>query len=332
MNNMNDVILEIFNSIEKGEKLKFKKLSDTQILDSLPFFISHRIEGIAFNTLDSFSEMSRFYDDTYLKQLETVRSLLSVSLCEAKAIFLQGFSRYSTLADLYSQGLRSDIDIYIPHNTVKVFEAKAKKSKFFEYAYDENSLFLADDESIDKTKEQFWANKDYTLTHVGHVELSDSIPITIEDAYLPYLLRNNECLFLTAIEIHHYYSDPNDINILESNREHWPEMGCDRLNITATLYFNLVRLYNGVLGGEKRIRLLIDTACALKNNHIEKIDFDLLNVFISSSKDAYKYYSVCRALSIYHPLFSSLGELSCEKHDEETCYLWLEAFNQSLQS
>lgn len=325
---LSKILPGLIDRLVKREPVSISGYSETEILQILPRLIEHKLESIALLSLEGTSSLRSFYISTYMTQLTVIRARLSDSMRAAGCIFLQGFPRCLDFSDFYTPGMRSDVDVFVPEPSLGVFRDAAFAAGFDYYGFDEKSIFVVNQEQSDSLLAGNWANKDVTLTYLQEVDLPLNMPIEIADCYLPYIIRNGKTWLMVSIEVHHFYTDASDINILESGREFWDQMGADRCGIEATLYFNLIRLYKGVLAGEKRMRLLLDTACLLLD-HRQQLDDSLLKKLIASSTMVRQISSVCSALGRIHPLFTRLCP-SSNCTDSSIVNSWLEVFYKSL--
>lgn len=326
---LSKILPQLIECLVRREPVLIAGYSETEILGMLPRLTEHKLESIALLSLEGMSTLKSFYLSTYMTQLTVIRARLARSMRETGCIFLQGFPRCLDFSDFYTPGMRSDVDVYVPEPSLDLFRTAAFSAGFDYYAFDENGIFVVNQQQSDSLMAKNWANKDVALTYLHEVDLPQNFPIEIHDCYLPYLLRQQKVWLMVSIEVHHCYTDTSDLTILEGGREFWDKMGADRCGIEATVYFNLIRLYKGVLAGEKRMRLVLDTACLLLD-HRQRLDDMLLKELIASSAMMTQISSVCLALGFIHPVFARLLNASSNYADSGTVTHWLEVFYKSL--
>ncbi len=326
------ILTEILDAIHSGKKARLSPNIYEHYLEVESFIsqiVAHRLEGVLFDSIDELKVMNDFYHDTYHQQLTTVIKYLSPEIIASQSIFIQGFSRYHEYEKFYSQGLRSDIDIYIPKSFVKTFYNHAKIKGFMNYTFDDESFFLPDEEHLQKMESSFWAIKDFTIKYIEKTNLPSNLVIDIDKIYFPYIYRNDSWCFVTSLEVHHEYTHTQDTELIERSRSAWHGHNFFRTDITTTLYYLLLRLWYGVLNEEKRMRLVVDIACAIKNRSSEEINMVLLKEFFteSQSEDASRISTVVTFLISYHPLFSFLKELNLNINVDAS---WVEKFKKTM--
>jgi hypothetical protein len=324
------ILSELLDAIAVNGPVKIHSIAEKQIVAILPKLLEHKLESIALLSMEETAGIEQFYLETYFKQFSAVRNKLGGVLKELNCIFLQGFPRCLEYSEFYTPGMRSDVDIYVPASAIENFKKAAVSAGFDSYGFDSERIFILNDEQSSKLIADSWASKDVTLTYLQEVSIPEDLPIQIVDCYLPYVLREGKVYLLISLEVHHFYTESADINIMEENRQLWTEMGVDRCGAEASLYFNLVRIYNGVHANEKRMRLILDTACLLTNKN-EIIDIDLFRRLLISSESNIQLISLCVALSKIHSIFNSLLCFDADYADPVETYKWLEKFYSSLR-
>lgn len=330
----NDVLLQILPTLIDCIVLRRQVIiggfEEAEILRMLPRLGEHKLESVALLSLGDMSVLKSFYVTTYLSQFTTIQSRLSDAMKVTKCIFLQGFPRCLDFSDYYTPGMRSDIDVFVPETSLFDFKNAAFAAGFDYYGFDEENIFLVTQDQSESLTAGNWANKDVTLTYLQEVSLPSDLPIQIVDCYLPYVVRNDKVFLMVSLEVHHFYTHPSDVFILENTREFWGLMNADRCGLEGTLYFNLIRLYKGVFAGEKRMRLVLDTACLL-SDHKQSPNMSLFAYLLDVSPVKKQVVSVCMALATIHPLFAKLSALQPEEADFSIVREWLAKFGESLR-
>lgn len=326
---LSKILPGLIDCLVRREAVSISGYSQTEILQMLPKLNEHKLESIALLSLDGMSSLKDFYLSTYLTQFSVIQQRLRDVMNTMGCIFLQGFPRCLDFSDFYTPGMRSDIDIFVPAESIDAFKIAAFDAGFDYYGFDEADIFIVNQQQSEGLVAGNWSNKDVALTYLKAVDLPSDLPIEIADCYLPYIIRNGKTLLMVSVEVHHFYTDSSDVKILENRKECWEEMNAARCSIEATLYFNLVRLYKGVLAGEKRMRLLLDTACLLLR-HRQPLDETILEEMIVSSNIKTEIISLCSALELIHPLFERIPNSHCCDSDIGITRNWLKAFNHSL--
>nr|AFM38984.1 hypothetical protein [Pseudomonas syringae] len=320
----------LIDSIARNQPVIIRDLDDEQLISMLPALTRHKLESIALLSMAETAGMSTFYLQTYHAQFAAIRAHLAHRLKALDCMFLQGFPRCLDFSSFYTPGMRTDIDIYVPaasHTAVRDF---ARNAGFDYYGFDSENIFVVDAEQSNALTAHNWADKDVALTLLREVELPADLPIEIVDCYLPYVLRNGKTYLFISLEVHHLYTDHSDIGVLEANREPWQEMGVDRCNAEATLYFNLIRLHRGVLAGEARMRLLLDTACLLASRH-RPLDMQRFAQLVVDSPGRVAITSVCSTLATLHPLFEALLPALTDQLDNRVEQSWFQQLQHSLR-
>lgn len=320
----------LIDSIARREPVLIEGLDDSEIIALLPILTRHKLESIALLSMEETSAMATFYNDTYEAQFSAVRDRLAKPLKASAGVFLRGFPRCLDYSDFYTPGMRSDIDLYVPVSTCRAFREAAMQAGFDYYGFDQQRVFVLNERQSDALTARQWASKDLPLTLPVEVALPD-LPVELSDCYLPYVLREGKVYLFISIEIHHLYTHLSDIDVLEANREYWPQMGVDRCNPEATLFFNLIRLYRGVLADEARMRLVLDSACLFTSKH-HRFDLGLLQQLIVGAPDTDRVMAVCLALANLHPLFEPLVCFPCTHIHAHLAGEWLSRFQQSLRA
>jgi hypothetical protein len=324
-----NIVPELIDSIAHKQPVILKGMNQQQLVSMLPALTRHKLESIALLSMPKTSAINTFYLQTYHRQFLAVRSRLANTLKTLNCLFLQGFPRCLDFASFYTPGMRTDIDLYVPAASYENARDAIRSAGFNYYGFDNERIFVLDDEQSSALKARHWANKDVALTLLEEVELPADLPILIEDCYLPYVLRNGKAYLFISLEIHHRYTDESDIAVLETCREPWPQMGVDRCDTYGTMYFNLIRLHRGVFAGEPRLRLLLDTACLLRDPH-RPLDMDRLARLIEDSPCKTDILSVCTALAAIHPLFAALPSLTSTSQHNQRAHQWLKHLEDSL--
>jgi hypothetical protein len=316
-----------------GKKAKVKNATVEYVAEIIPDLIAHHVEGIVFSSMPGFENMEVFFDKTYKRQKLNVITKLESALLNNNAVFIQGFSRYEMYSKYYTQGIRGDIDIFIPERNIKYFNEEAKSNGFLKYGFDEQRIFLPHDELVAKVESTYWANKEYNLQWVEDSILPKDLPIDINGTYLPYFFRDGKWQMMTSIEVHHYYINELDSSYINSNRIAWDSEYLKRLNITATVFFSLIRLYHGVLRSEKRMRIIIDIACALVNPE-ECINYNLLAEMIDNypKEEKSNILSVCYGLGKIHGIFLPLEDFTSKYKGMKKSDVWLNMFMKTLDN
>ncbi|WGV20082.1 hypothetical protein QIY50_22720 [Pseudomonas putida] len=320
----------LLDSIALNRPVIIEGMEEKQLVAMLPTLIRHKVESIALLSIPATAGMNDFYLETYRAQFSAVESKLAKTLKMHNCMFLQGFPRCLEHATFFTPGMRTDIDIYVPAAAHRSVCAAAKRVDFDYYGFDSERIFIITDQQANALTARHWANKDVALTLLKEVELPASLPIEIQDCYLPYVLRNGKVYLFVSLEIHHLYTDHSDIAVLEANREPWREMGVDRCNAEATLYFNLIRLHRGVLAGEARMRLILDTACLITNKP-HPLDMVRFWQLVDTSPCKAAIIAVCNALATLHTLFEALAQAYPEHRDSSLSQQWLRQLRHSLQ-
>ncbi|RRO10750.1 hypothetical protein [Pectobacterium aquaticum] len=315
-----------FDSINKSQKITLDNISQNDIKLLIPYLLEHKLEYLSFLSINETKSLEHFYEFTLKKQIECLTTLINNELIDCQAIFLQGFPRCLGLSNIAPFGMRTDIDIHIPPENIVRFKRDIKKKGFDEFGFSDTEIFLVDDEIKKNFTVQSWAQKDFTLTLPLQTDLPKDLPIDFGDCYLPWLYRGEKWFLMVSLEIHHSYIDESDYETIFNNTERWPETGFSRSNLPSLIYFNLVRLYQGVFSGEKRLRLLLDTACLFKQSEITSCITDVDNL-IKKSPLAFELRSLCLCLSNMHMVFSPLREISYLNNSFND---WLNTFHKSL--
>ncbi|MNJ32181.1 hypothetical protein D3C77_268390 [compost metagenome] len=308
-NILRTAVSNLLDTIARRKEARIDNLSEKQMLSLLPVLTAHKIESLALLSIFPNSGIREFYLQTHLTQLNTVKWLLSADMMYSGAIFLQGFPRCLELSAMYTPGMRSDIDIYIPPEHLANFQHAALAAGFDYYGFDDTDIFVVNDAQRSALLAESWANKEVTLTHLQEVTIPDALPIEIADCYLPYIRRHNKLYLMTALEVHHFYLEPRDASIIEHYSEMWPVMGAKRSSLEALIYFNLIRLYKGILHNERRIRLLLDIACLLANRQ-ENINTASLQSLLNESTVSSRLGALCHVLQNFHPAFTYLQQFA----------------------
>jgi len=226
--------------------------------------------------------------------------------------------------------MRSDIDILIPKKYINDFYLLSKSRGFNKYVFSDDEIFIADSDIESEFTKDYWLDKDFAITMPYEIEPPSVLPIDFGDCYLPWLYRNNKWHLMVSVEVHHHYTLPSDEQIIIDNSEVWPETTFKRCNLSSLIFFNIIRLYKGVLAGEKRLRLLLDTACLIVNIKNRDV-FYHLDVLIQSSPLCIELQSICYELSQLHQLFSPLNYLSRLNNSSLVGKEWNERFYDSLK-
>lgn len=321
----------MLESIALNQPVIIDGLDEQRLISLLPTLTRHKLESIALLSMPNTAGMRDFYLNTYHTQFSTVQSQLANTLRNLGCMFLQGFPRCMDYAAFYTPGMRTDIDIYVPAASHAQVCDAARHVGFDYYGFDNENIFVINDEQSDALTAKHWARKDVAMTLLKEVELPADLPIEIEDCYLPYVLRHGKVYLFVSLEVHHLYTDSSDIGVLEASRERWEEMGVDRCNAEGTLYFNLIRLHRGVLAGEARMRLLLDTACLLANQQ-HPLDMVRFKQLVATSPCRPAIVSVCSALATLHPLFETLLAPTTGHRDISPDRQWLRQLQDSLRT
>ncbi|KMJ43274.1 hypothetical protein AB204_20630 [Xenorhabdus khoisanae] len=331
--NLETILNDSLDCLIAGKKAKVKNATVEYVAEIIPDLIAHHVEGIVFSSMPGFENMEDFFDNTYKRQKLNVITKLESALINNNAVFIQGFSRYEMYSKYYTQGIRGDIDIFIPKENIKSFNEEAKLNGFLKYGFDEQKIFLPHDELVSKVESTYWVNKEFTLKWVEDSVLPKDFPIDINGSYFPYLFRDGRWKMMTTIEVHHYYINELDSSYINSNRIAWDNGGFERLNITATIFFSLIRLYHGVLHSEKRMRIIIDIACALVHSE-ECINYNLLAEMMDNypREERGNILSVCAGLGKIHSIFFPLEKITSRYKEMEKSDVWLKMFMKTLES
>jgi|GEM_PF-3648542 len=327
--NLSTILSELLDAIATNAPVLITSIDDNKIIGLLPKLLEHKLESIALLSMNETSGVRQFYLDTYVKQFSVIQEKLGGGLSDLDCIFLQGFPRCLEYSEFYTPGMRSDIDIFIPASAVDRFKEIAISAGFNYYGFDNEKIFIISYEQSEMLTANNWANKDVTMTYLQEVTIPKDLPIEIVDCYLPYVLRSGKTYLFVSLEVHHFYTDSRDIDILESSREPWPPMGVDRCGIEATLYFNLIRIYNGIHANEKRMRLILDTACLLSDKN-KPWNVNLFKKILASSSSKAALMSLCVALRTIHPVFNDLICFDTAHTDSAETRRWLIKFYNSL--
>ncbi|MFM2666683.1 hypothetical protein AAFX24_17785 [Vibrio mediterranei] len=318
------------NDISNKNPVRLSGLNKDDIISFIPHLLSHKLEYLSFLSINETSSMEEFYLFTWRKQFEVLSSHLANDLISCDAIFLQGFPRTTEYSTLLSPGMRSDIDIFIPPEKIEKFYSACKNKGFGKYGFSDEDILLLDDDTINAFTADYWLDKDFALTLPFKLPLPENLPIDFEDCYLPWLYRQKQWNLMVAIEVHHSYAESLDYKIISNNVEAWEGTPFLRCNFESLLYFNLIRLYKGVLSGEKRLRLLLDTACLFTNTSINQ-SLPGLERLIESSSLNEQIRSLCFVLTKMHKVFYPLSFLCVGYNSSTLGEQWNECFLDSLK-
>lgn len=318
------------DAIAHQQPVRLKALSDEETVAFIPCLLPHKLEYLAFLSLTETSSLEDFYITTWQQQFQQIVTRLQSALISCEAVFLQGFPRVMEHHHILSPGMRTDIDIFVPSHHKDAFRVACQQQGFDHYGFDDESLFLVDDDTLNAFSADYWAGKDFSLTLPFKCALPEDLPIDFGDCYLPWLNRQRQWHLLVAVELHHSYTDSADGRLISNGAESWPDTAFKRCNLATLLYFNLVRLYKGVLAGEKRLRLLLDTACLFTDKALSSALPDIDRLLEGSPLNA-ALRELCQTLTEMHPLFMPLSNL-CHTHNTSALKeQWRTAFMSSLQ-
>ncbi|MFH4398996.1 hypothetical protein WMQ46_03100 [Vibrio diabolicus] len=318
------------DGIGNNNPVRLAGLNKDDIISFIPHLLPHKLEYLSFLSINETSSMAEFYLYTWKNQFEVLSSHLAKELIKNNAVFLQGFPRTTEYSSLLSPGMRSDIDIFIPPENIDSFYSACKEKGFGKYGFSDDEILLLDDDTVEAFTVDYWLEKDFALTLPYKLSLPENLPIDFEDCYLPWLHRQKQWHLMVSIEVHHSYSDSLDLKIISNNVETWKGTPFLRSNLESLLYFNLIRLYKGVLSGEKRLRLLLDTACLFTDTSINH-SLPKLESLINTSNLNEELRSLCFVLTRMHKIFHPLSSLCHECNHLDLADKWSKCFFDSLK-
>lgn len=324
---LESLITDILDNIHLHGYFRTTKIPKEKLLSVLPHLISQKIESVVLCSLDTSGATEKFYINTYKKQLKILTSTLGNVLREYNCVFLQGFPHYLSYAQYCTPGMRTDIDLYVPISQREHFIKAILEIGYGYLAFNDNSIFPMSPQQISDVEKKGWTRKHPPLSITKPTKLP-TLPFTINNYYLPYIIHNNQAQIMVALEIHISYSEDLEIeeNIIINNSEPWPTTELHRTTPEATCYFNLIRLYHGVFNKEKRIRIIIDTACLLASN---SINMAKLRSIIESGATPNYISIVCTALYHYHKIFLPLKSV-CPRASSRDAEEWLKLLTETL--
>lgn len=322
-------LIHFLNSIHDRKTVNLEGLCNEDLVELVPYLLRHKLENIAFISHDQTKSMFSFYEETWDLLYHTILNNIKEELSTSGAIFLQGFPRVMDFKMFMSPGMRVDIDIFVPEENLESFRNNLKKKGFNNYGYTDNEIVLVDDNIIQETTLTYWATKDFTLTYPLESILPENLPVDFGDIYLPWIYRDNKWHVLISIELHHKYTDVSDPDVIQKHAEPWPGTPFLRSDIASLIFFNLIRLYKGVLAGELRIRILLDTACLFTDENIESSLEGTKDLIEQSSLNS-EIKSLCAALVEMHDVFYPLQCIIPSNINNSVKNEWFNAFYNSL--